>query len=147
MKNIQGLNSPMNGMNPTICLNSRIPRLVVRLAPSGSNPVKDQLTSRNEDNTAAPKSLGGAGGKGGKGSAEVTRKKKIPVPVEMQDPAYISYRARNNVSARKSYAKSKNEKAEKTASLIKENDELKNRLKVAYRKIEDLKKKMANCTC
>ena len=65
----------------------------------------------------------------------------------MQDAAYKSYRARNNEYARKSYAKSKNEKAEKTASLLNENEELKNRLKVAYRKIEDLKKKMANCTC
>ena len=122
-----------SGTTSQIGINSRIPRLVVRLAPSGSNPVKDQLTSRNENNTAAPKSLGGAGGK-----------KKNPVPGEA---GYRGYRARNNVSARKSYAKSKNEKAEKIAGLLKENEELKNRLKVANRKIEDLKKKMANCTC
>ena len=73
-----------SGTTSQIGINSRIPRLVVRLAPSGSNPVKDQLTSRNEDNTAAPKSHKSLGGAGGKGSAEVKRKKKIPVPVEMQ---------------------------------------------------------------
>ena len=132
------------GSTSQIGINSRIPRLVVHLSPSGSTPVEDQLTSQTEDNTAAPKShtsLGGPKGKGGKGRAQGTRKKKTPVPDKDKDAAYYRYRDINNGHARKSYSTmSQNKKAEKTASLLKENATLKDRLKVACRKIEDLEK-------